>query len=92
MSYGIILLPKAQEGIDKLKKSGNALAIKRLNILLNELREHPKTGIGNPHQLKENLSGQWARSVTNKHRIVYSIIEDKVLVLVFSVFGHYDDK
>ena len=36
--------------------------------------------------------GQWSRSITKKHRLVYQINEYEVIVLVLSAYGHYDDK
>ena len=37
-------------------------------------------------------AGQWARSITKKHRLVYLIKELEVIVAVLSAYGHYDDK
>lgn len=41
MSYSIEFTPKALEGIEKLKKSGNKPLIKKMRKLLDELTEHP---------------------------------------------------
>lgn len=60
--------------------------------LLEELKTHPQTGIGKPHQLTGNRSGQWSRSITKKHQLVYTIDGQLVIVFVVSAYGHYDDK
>ena len=59
---------------------------------IEELREHPKVGIGHPEPLKGKPEGRWSRELTKKHRMVYRIFDEEVLVLVLSSYGHYDDK
>lgn len=92
MTYDIELSEIALDGIKQLKKAGELQALKKLNSLLSELEEHPKTGTGKPEQLRGNLSGKWSRRITDKHRLIYEIYEDKVMVVVFSTYGHYGDK
>lgn len=53
MQYDISLTPKAQIGAIKLAKS-EPKAYKKLNALIDELREHPLTGTGKPEPLKED--------------------------------------
>jgi len=74
-----------------LRKSDPA-AFKKAVKLLNELVDHPTTGTGHPHPLVGDRAGQWARSITKKHRLVYLIKETEVIVLVLTAYGHYDDK
>lgn len=59
---------------------------------IDELKEHPKTGLGHPEPLKGKPEGRWSREITKKHRLVYRIFENEVLVLVLSSYGHYEDK
>lgn len=44
MTYDIELSEIALDGIKQLKKAGELQALKKLNSLLSELEEHPKTG------------------------------------------------
>lgn len=60
--------------------------------MIEELQDHPKTGTGKPKPLSGNRSGEWSRRITDKHRLIYKIEEDTVIVLVLSAWGHYDDK
>ena len=92
MSYTILITQEAQDDIQKLRKAGDKVALKKLDILLNELREHPETGTGKPEKLKNRLSGKWSRHITNKHRLIYEIREEVVCVLVYNTYGHYSDK
>ena len=49
--YELDFTEQSQKEIAKLKKS-DAQAYKKLKLLLAELREHPYTGTGHPHQLR----------------------------------------
>lgn len=67
-------------------------AYQKARALINELKEHPKTGTGHPEQLKGQPEGRWSRRISKRHRMVYRIFDNEVLVLVLSAYGHYDDK
>lgn len=53
---------------------------KRINRLLENIRETPFDGIGKPEPLKHNWTGYWSRRITQEHRLVYKVVEDKILV------------
>lgn len=89
MSYILNVLDEAKADLGKLKRC-EPIAYKKAIKLLSELIEHPKTGIGKPEQLRGNRTGQWSRRISDKHRMVYEIIDDKVMVIVISSKGHYD--
>ena len=91
MSYSLIFAPRALEDFKKIKKSGDQARLKKLRTILEELREHPLTGIGNPEQLKYKPN-TYSRRLTGKDRIVYSIHDDVVEVNILQMLGHYDDK
>jgi len=91
MKYTLDYTDKAIDGLMDLKMSEPA-AFKKARKLLKELAEHPFLGTGHPHPLTGDKSGQWARSITKKHRLVYSVKETEVIVIVLSAYGHYDDK
>lgn len=89
--YKIVYSSRAEEDLRKLKKDEPAAFRKAVN-LLNELVEHPKTGTGHPEQLKGDRAGQWSRTITKKHRLIYEIFEKEVRVDILSSYGHYDEK
>jgi toxin YoeB len=91
MSYELAFTSTAIEDISFLKKT-DRLSYKKLEKLLLELTEHPKTGTGKPQLKKHNLSGFYSRRISHKHRLVYQILEEKVTVLVLTAQGHYGDK
>lgn len=89
--FDIIYSDKAKEDLAKLRHS-EPNAFKKAVKLLNELMIHPQTGTGHPEKLKGDRSGQWSRTITKKHRLIYEIYEQEVYVIVLSSYGHYDDK
>ena len=92
MSYRLIIQPEAEIHLEAHKKAGNKILLKKIYKLFEELKEHPQTGTGKPEQLKHYKEPTWSRRISDKHRLVYRIQDDIVVVLVISAFGHYDDK
>jgi toxin YoeB len=90
MTYTLRIDRIADIHFQKIKKSGDKITFEKLKKILLELQIHPKTGIGNPEQLKHNLSGYWSRRINKRDRIIYQIIEEPDnLVVVISALGHY---
>ena len=87
MSYYLDFSKEAQKDIDFHRKSGNKSIVKKLLIILNELSEHPYRGTGKPEQLKYDLVDIWSRRINKEYRLVYEIVEDKILI--HSARGHY---
>ncbi len=87
MSYHLDFSQQAKNDIDFHKKAGNKAVLKKLFVLLNELTEHPFTGIGKPEQLKYILTGTWSRRINQEHRLIYEVMEDTILI--YSAKGHY---
>jgi toxin YoeB len=90
MMYELDFTAQARSDIALHKKS-NPAAYSKIEKLLGELREHPRTGTGKPKPLSGNMAGQWSRRITDKHRLVYAIDDNKIIVLVLTAAGHYDD-
>ena len=91
MTYTLIFAPRALEDFEKIKKSGDQPRLKKLRAILEELREHPLTGIGNPERLKYK-ENTYSRRLSGRDRIVYSVHELVVEVNILQMLGHYDDK
>lgn len=92
MTYELILMPEAQQHLIEWRKSGQKKIIAKITKLLGELREHPTTGTGKVEQLKGDMHGLWSRRIDKSSRMLYSIEEDRVIVNVISLRGHYGDK
>ena len=55
--------------------------------LLEDVMEHPSTGIGKPEALKHELSGCYSRRINKEHRLVYKL--EKSTIVVLSCRYHY---
>ena len=63
--------------------------LKRINMLIQDIKRSPFEGIGKPEPLKHDLSGYWSRRIDEANRIVY-FERDGVIYLV-ACRGHYDN-
>ncbi len=52
----------------------------RLNGLIKECARTPFSGTGKPEPLRGQLSGWWARRLTQEHRLVYRPSDDGLLI------------
>ena len=91
MRYEIKYSTRANIDLAKLLKDEPKSFQKAVN-LIDELKEHPKTGTGKPEPLKGKPVGRWSRQITKKHRLIYRIYEMEVYIDLLSAYGHYDDK
>ncbi len=82
----------AQKDLEWWKQNGDAASKKKIQRLLKELEEHPRTGTGKPELLSGDLRGVWSRRINQEHRLLYEIHDDVVLVLVLSMRYHYSKK
>ncbi len=89
--YEIIITPEAAKDMQRLAKS-ESKAFSKVKLLIEELKRHPKTGLGHPEPLKGKPSDRWSRQITRKHRWIYWVYDTEVFVDVLSAYGHYNDK
>ncbi|MBD5170050.1 MAG: Txe/YoeB family addiction module toxin [Oscillibacter sp.] len=63
--------------------------LKRINMLVKDIRRSPFDGIGKPEPLKGNLSGFWSRRIDSENRIVYAVEGSTVVIIACK--GHYSN-
>ncbi len=51
----------------------------RILELVESIRRDPFTGIGKPEPLRHLGTGIWSRRITQEHRLVYQIKDDRIL-------------
>ncbi len=61
-------------------QSADKKLLKRINILIKEIKRSPYEGIGKPESLKHGLAGYWSRRINDEHRIVYKFQENTLLI------------
>ena len=91
MRFNIVFSERALDDATKLERD-EPKAYNKFLKLIEELKDHPRTGTGHPEQLSGDHAGQWSRRISNKHRLIYEIIEMRVYVVVLAAYGHYDEK
>ena len=61
--------------------------LKRINLLIKEIKRSPFDGIGKPEPLKFELQGCWSRRIDDEHRLVYEVKDD--VLTIISCRYHY---
>ncbi len=90
MQYTLTPTNKYIDDLKKHKKHGNKKLLKKINQFINELEQHPRNGTGQVERLKHYAEREiYSRRIDKEHRLVYEIIDDKVIVILISAFGHY---
>ena len=69
-------------------QSNDKKILKKINTLIKNIKRTPFEGMGKPEPLKFELSGCWSRRITNEHRLVYEVREDKIYII--SCRYHYN--
>ena len=61
--------------------TGDRKMLLRINRLIEEASRTPAEGIGKPERLAGDLAGCWSRRIDHEHRLVYTVIDDDLVVL-----------
>ncbi len=72
-----IFQPEFREDLRYWVKTDRKLALRTLDLVEAILRD-PFSGIGKPEPLKYLASGAWSRRISQEHRLVYLVREDRV--------------
>ena len=63
--------------------------LRRVNELIRDIERGAYNGIGQPEELRGNLSGHWSRRIDKVNRLIYRIQDGNLVIL--QCRGHYDD-
>jgi toxin YoeB len=58
----------------------NKKILKRINLLIKDVRRSPFKGIGKPEPLKHALAGYWSRRINDEHRFVYKVSNGSMFI------------
>ena len=53
----------------------------RIESLIDDINQHPFSGIGKPEPLRFQWSGYWSRRINKMHRLVYKVHEDSLYIV-----------
>ena len=77
MSREAVFHSEFREDLKYWVETDRRIALKILDLVEAVLKE-PFTGLGKPEPLKHILSGAWSRRITQEHRMVYMVRENRV--------------
>ena len=69
--------PEFREDLQYWVKTNRRIALRAFDII-EAIMGDPFSGIGKPEPLKYILSGAWSRRLTQEHRIVYAVSEERI--------------
>ena len=72
-----IFQPEFYEDLKYWVKTNRKVALRVFDLIESIMRD-PFTGIGKPEPLKFILSGAWSRRLTQEHRIVYTVSDNRI--------------
>ena len=90
--YRITLSEQARKEYLYFSQSDNKAILNKIAALLNDIAEHPYTGLGKPEPLKYELAGKRSRRISVAQRLVYSVNDGIIEVHIFSMRFHYSKK
>ena len=62
--------------------------LKRINFLIKGIERNGNEGIGKPEPLKHGFQGYWSRRITDEHRLVHKVVDQKIRIA--SCRYHYE--
>jgi toxin YoeB len=72
-----VFLAEFRDDLRYWVKTDRAIAIRVLDLVEAVLRD-PFEGVGKPEPLRFMLAGCWARRITQEHRLVYQVTENRI--------------
>jgi toxin YoeB len=72
-----VFQPEFREDLRYLVETDRRIALRILSLVEAVIRE-PFTGIGKPEPLKYLGAGAWSRRITQEHRLIYVVSNDRI--------------
>ena len=61
-------------------KNNDKKVIKKILILIEDIKKNPYSGLGKPEILKHELKGHYSRRITQEHRLIYKIEDNRIII------------
>lgn len=58
----------------------NLKILRRINMLIEDIKRTPFTGIGKLEPLRFEKSGYWSRRIDAEHRLVYTVVDGALYI------------
>ena len=72
-----VFQPEFREDLRFWVQTNRRVALKIMDLIEAVMRD-PFTGLGKPEPLKHIAPGTWSRRITQEHRLVYLVSDDRV--------------
>ena len=76
----------ARKQYEELQEKDKRL-IKKINILIKDIKRNGNERIGKPEPLQHELSGYWSRRIDDKNRLVYKVSDNQITIVACA--NHY---
>ena len=76
----------AWEQYEELQEKDKRL-IKKINILIQDIKRNRNERIGKTEPLQYELSGYWSRRIDDKNRLVYKVSDNQITIVACA--NHY---
>ncbi len=86
--YTLVLSKRSQKEIIKIKKDQKLW--QKLTEIFRSLEKNPYFNDFKAEKLKYNFQGYFSKKLDKKNQVIYQVVENKVLVMIISVLGHYE--
>ena len=74
----LVFDPDFLEDLEFWISTNRKVALKILE-LIEAIRRDPFSGLGKPEPLRHLGAGVWSRRITQEHRLVYKVLDDRLL-------------
>ena len=85
--YRVVITKKATKDLPKLTQIG---LDKKTKALINLLKENPFQSPPAYEKLLGDLDGLYSRRINIKHRLVYQVDSNNMIVKIVSAWSHYE--
>jgi toxin YoeB len=80
LERAVDFLPEFRADLANWIRTDRKLALRTLQ-LVEAVAADPFTGMGKPEPLKHELAGCWSRRITQEHRLVYRVTQERIYFL-----------
>lgn len=88
VKYKISILKHAEKDKERILQYSALRSI--VDNLLSIIRENPFQNPPPYESLVGNLKGLYSRRINRQHRLVYKVLEEEKIIVIVSMWSHYD--
>jgi len=55
--------------------------VKKINEIIKDIQRNGNEGLNKSETLRHGLSGYWSRRITDRHRFIYKLTENEIVII-----------